>query len=33
MNPDLLYILLLFGSMTVAGLLILAFADKWKQKY
>lgn len=32
MNPDLLYILLLFGSMTAAGLLILAFGDKWKQK-
>lgn len=32
MNPDLVYILLLFGSITTLGLLILGFGDKWKQK-
>lgn len=32
MNPDLLYILTLFGSMTLVGLLLMAFGDKLKQK-
>ena len=32
MNPDLLYILILFGSMTLVGLLLMAFGDRLKQK-
>lgn len=32
MNPDLLFILLLFGTMTALGLILLAFGDKLKQK-
>lgn len=32
MNPDLVFILLLFGAMTATGLILLAFGDSWKQK-
>lgn len=32
MDYDLLYIFLLFGSITTLGLILLAFSDKLKQK-
>ena len=33
MNPDLAFILILFGFITFVGLLFLIFGDKWKQKH
>jgi len=32
MSSDLVYIFLLFGSMTAFGLILLAFGDKLKQR-